>query len=146
MSPHGRVSPYGWLVHVLTDIFLYGYIQGVVTVFEVVAEPHRRQVLDLLRSAERPVGDLVAELGLSQPAVSKHLRILREAGLVAVRGDAQRRLYRVRPEPLRGLDEWLAPYRQMWQSRLDDLERHLDEMENEDDDDSPQGTRPSRNA
>src|ERR671930_649539 len=96
------------------------------TAFEVLAEPNRRRILDLLRVDERPVGDLVAELSVSQPAVSKHLRILREAGLVEVRQDAQRRLYRVRPEPLRALDEWLEPYRRMWDSRLDDLERHLD--------------------
>ena len=98
------------------------------TAFEVLAEPNRRRILDLLRVDERPVGDLVAELSVSQPAVSKHLRILREAGLVEVRPDAQRRLYRVRPEPLRALDEWLEPYRRMWASRLDDLERHLDSM------------------
>jgi DNA-binding transcriptional ArsR family regulator len=74
----------------------------------------------------------MTELALSQPAVSKHLRILREAGLVQVRGDAQRRLYRVRPEPLRALDSWLAPYRRMWSSRLDDLEAHLDAMDDGD--------------
>ena len=98
------------------------------TVFEVVAEPSRRQILDLLGESERPVGALVDQLGLSQPAVSKHLRVLREAGLVEVRGDAQRRLYRVRPEPLRAIYEWLAPYRRMWAASLDDLERHLDSM------------------
>ena len=98
------------------------------TVFEVLAEPNRRRILDLLRPSERPVGELVAQLELSQPAVSKHLRILREAGLVEVRGDAQRRLYRVRPEPLHAIDEWLGPYRRMWGARLDDLERHLDEI------------------
>jgi DNA-binding transcriptional ArsR family regulator len=96
------------------------------SVFDVVAEPRRRQILDLLGACERPVGELVDELGLSQPAVSKHLRVLRQAGLVEVRGDAQRRLYRVRPEPLRAVDEWLTPYRRMWASRLDDLERHLE--------------------
>jgi DNA-binding transcriptional ArsR family regulator len=96
--------------------------------FEVLAEPHRRQILDLLRDEERPVGELVGELALSQPAVSKHLRVLREAGMVDVRGDAQRRLYRVRAEPLRALDRWLAPYRAMWASSLDDLERHLETM------------------
>jgi DNA-binding transcriptional ArsR family regulator len=98
------------------------------SVFEVLAEPNRRQLLELLRATERPVGDLVAELGLSQPAVSKHLRALRDAGLVEVRSQAQQRLYRVRAEPLRAVDEWLAPYRRMWESRLDDLERHLDDM------------------
>jgi DNA-binding transcriptional ArsR family regulator len=96
--------------------------------FEVLAEPHRRRILELLRATERPVGELVQELALSQPAVSKHLRILREAGLVEVRGDAQRRLYSVRPEPLRVIDEWIAPYRQMWTASLDSLERHLDVM------------------
>lgn len=96
--------------------------------FEVLAEPNRRRILDLLRSEERPVGALVDDLAISQPAVSKHLRVLREAGLVDVRVDAQRRLYRVRLEPLRELDAWLAPYRAMWADRLDDLERHLDAM------------------
>ena len=96
--------------------------------FEVLAEPNRRRILDLLRVEERPVGELVEALAVSQPAVSKHLRVLREAGLVEVRSDAQRRLYRVRAEPLQALDEWLAPYRALWAARLDDLERHLDEM------------------
>jgi DNA-binding transcriptional ArsR family regulator len=98
------------------------------SVFEVVAEPNRRRILDLLGAREQPVGDLVQHLRLSQPAVSKHLRILREAGLVAVRGEAQRRLYSVRPEPLRTIDEWLSPYRRMWAASLDDLERHLEQM------------------
>jgi DNA-binding transcriptional ArsR family regulator len=96
--------------------------------FDVIAEPNRRRILDLLRGCERPVGELVDHLHVSQPAVSKHLRILREAGLVQVRGDAQRRLYSVRAQPLRTIDEWLAPYRAMWASRLDELERHLDEI------------------
>jgi DNA-binding transcriptional ArsR family regulator len=98
-------------------------------VFEVLAEPNRRRILDLLRAGERPVGDLVEELAVSQPAVSKHLRVLREGGLVEVRTEAQRRLYRVRPEPLRLIDEWLEPYRALWASRLDDLERHLETMQ-----------------
>jgi DNA-binding transcriptional ArsR family regulator len=92
---------------------------------EVLAEPSRRRILDLLRVGERPVGELVALMTLSQPAVSKHLRVLKDAGLVDVRPDAQRRLYRIRPEPLAELDEWLAPYRALWSQRLDDLERHL---------------------
>jgi DNA-binding transcriptional ArsR family regulator len=104
-----------------------------VTVFEVLAEPNRRRILDLLGSSEQPVGELVGQLALSQPAVSKHLRILREAGLVEARGDAQRRLYRVCPAPLRELDDWLDPYRRMWVSRLDALERHLDSMTDADD-------------
>jgi DNA-binding transcriptional ArsR family regulator len=98
-------------------------------VFDVLAEPHRRRILDLLRDDERAVNDLVNELGISQPNVSKHLRVLREAGLVAVRTDAQRRVYRLRPEPLREIDEWLAPYRVAWSKRLSKLEQHLDEME-----------------
>jgi DNA-binding transcriptional ArsR family regulator len=101
----------------------------VTAAFEVLAEPNRRKILDLLRAHERPVGELVAELSVSQPAVSKHLRVLREAQLVEVRVDAQRRLYRVRAEPLREIDAWLAPYREMWSTRLDALARHLDTME-----------------
>jgi DNA-binding transcriptional ArsR family regulator len=93
--------------------------------FDVLAEPHRRRILDLLREAEQPVGALVTALPLSQPAVSKHLRVLRDAGLVQARVDGQRRVYRVRPEPLRELDSWLEPYRRMWATGLDDLDRHL---------------------
>lgn len=100
--------------------------------FDVLAEPSRRRILDLLRDGERPVGDLVEALAVTQPAVSKHLRVLRDAGLVEVRADGARRLYRVRPEPLRAIDEWLAPYRVMWERRLDDLERHLDAMDEPD--------------
>lgn len=96
--------------------------------FAALAEPHRRHILDLLRVREHAVGELVGELGLSQPGVSKHLRVLREAGLVEVRTDAQRRLYRLRPEPLAELDAWLTPYRAAWADRLDVLERHLDTM------------------
>jgi DNA-binding transcriptional ArsR family regulator len=94
-------------------------------VFEVLAEPHRRRILDLLQTGEQPVGALVDRLGLSQPAVSKHLGVLRRAGLVDSRVDAQRRLYQVRSDALREIDDWLAPYRRMWTRHLDDLERHL---------------------
>jgi len=93
---------------------------------EALAEPRRLQILDLLRDGERPVGDLVDGLGISQPAVSKHLRVLRDAGLVEARADAQRRLYRIRPEPLAELDDWLATYRELWTTHLDRLEDHLD--------------------
>lgn len=93
--------------------------------FEAVAEPTRRTILDALRDGERPVGELVRALRMSQPAVSKHLGVLRRAGLVEVRVDAQRRLYRVRSDPLRELDDWLAPYRRQWTSSLDALEEHL---------------------
>jgi DNA-binding transcriptional ArsR family regulator len=99
--------------------------------FEVLAEPRRREILDLLRVGERPVGELVELLSLAQPAVSKHLKVLREAGLVEVRHDAQRRWYRLRLEPLTELDAWLAPYRALWNSSLDALERHLDSDEGE---------------
>ncbi len=96
--------------------------------FEVVAEPTRRRILDLLLTGERAVGELVAELAMSQPAVSRHLRVLRDAGLVATRTDAQRRLYRLDARPLAAVDEWLEPYRRLWAGRLDRLARHLDEM------------------
>ena len=97
--------------------------------FDVLAEPTRRRILDLLREDERPVGELVGALALSQPGVSKHLKVLRDAGLVEVRHDAQRRYYRVRAEALAEIDEWLTPYRRMWAGTLDALERHLDETE-----------------
>jgi len=93
--------------------------------FEALAEPNRRRILDLLRDRERLVGDLVRALPLTQPGVSKHLKVLREAGLVKVRRDAQRRWYGVRPEPLSEIDAWLAPYRRAWSTRLDALEDHL---------------------
>jgi DNA-binding transcriptional ArsR family regulator len=96
------------------------------TTFQVLAEPSRQAILDLLRDGERPVGELVDHLDLSQPAVSKHLRVLREAGMVQARADAQRRLYRIRPEPLAELDAWLATYRRLWTTHLDRLEEHLD--------------------
>jgi DNA-binding transcriptional ArsR family regulator len=99
------------------------------TAFEVLAEPNRRQILDLLLASERPVGELVDVMALSQPLVSKHLRVLRDAGLVEARSDAQRRIYRVRGEPLQELDEWLQPYRRLWSSRLDALEQHLQAMD-----------------
>jgi DNA-binding transcriptional ArsR family regulator len=97
------------------------------TALETLAEPRRRAILDALRDGERPVNELVERLGVSQPAVSKHLRVLREAGLVAARVDGQRRLYRIRPEPLAALDDWLASYRKFWNTHLDRLEDHLDE-------------------
>jgi DNA-binding transcriptional ArsR family regulator len=96
--------------------------------FAVLAEPRRREILDLLRGGERPVGDLVDRLALTQPGVSKHLKALLDAGLVDVRQDAQRRYYRLRPEPLAEIDQWLAPYRRLWQDSFDALGRHLDAM------------------
>jgi DNA-binding transcriptional ArsR family regulator len=100
-------------------------VQGL-TALQVLAEPRRVAILELLRDGERPVGELVDGLALSQPAVSKHLRVLKDAGLVEARADAQRRLYRIRPEPLADLDQWLDSYRQLWTTHLDRLEDHLD--------------------
>src|SRR3954451_6779814 len=97
--------------------------------FAIVAEPHRRAILRLLLSSERSVGELESELRLSQPSVSKHLRVLRDAGFVESRIEAQRRLYRLRPEPLRELDDWLVPFRRFWAKHLDALEQHLDRMD-----------------
>ena len=101
----------------------------VTAILEVVAEPHRRKILDLLVERERSVNDLVGSLSLSQPAVSKHLRVLRDSGLVVCRHEAQRRVYRLVPEPLIEIDDWLVPFRSAWNRRLDALERHLDTME-----------------
>ena len=99
--------------------------------FDVLAEPTRRRILDLLLDRPRLVGELTDKLGLSQPGTSKHLRVLRDAGLVRVRRDAQRRWYELRAEPLAEVDAWLAPYRRFWAGRLDALERHLDAMPDE---------------
>ena len=96
------------------------------TLFDVITDASRRRILDLLRERERSVNELVGELSMSQPAVSKHLRVLRDAGLVKVRIDAQRRWYGLDARPLAEIDTWLAPYRRYWADRLDDLERHLD--------------------
>ena len=104
------------------------YTKNVASVFEIVAEPNRRAILSLLVSSEQSVGDIVRQLGLSQPAVSKHLRVLREAGFVESTADAQRRVYRLRPGPLQELDAWLAQFRQFWSAHVDALERHLDRM------------------
>ena len=95
--------------------------------FEAIAEPNRRRILDLLRSAERPAGEVVEALAISQPGVSKHLRLLREAGLVRVRADGQRRLYSVEPRQLAVIEDWLRPHLEFWRGRLDDLERHLEQ-------------------
>jgi DNA-binding transcriptional ArsR family regulator len=94
--------------------------------FDAIAEPNRRRILDLLRTGERPAGDLVEALDLSQPGVSKHLKLLRETGLVRVRADGQRRLYSLEPGRLAAVEAWLAPYRAFWRERLDALEAHLD--------------------
>src|SRR5499426_3269819 len=97
--------------------------------FAVIAEPNRRAILGLLASSERSVGELERRLRMPQTSVSKHLRVLREAGFVEARVDAQRRVYRLRPEPLMEVDSWLAPFRRFWSAHVDALERHLDRME-----------------
>jgi len=94
-------------------------------VYEALAEPHRRRIIELVGARERTAGEIVAALSISQPGASKHLRILREAGLVSVRKDAQRRLYSLRPDHLAELDVWLAPYRRFWAGKLDALTDHL---------------------
>ncbi|HUO34662.1 MAG TPA: metalloregulator ArsR/SmtB family transcription factor [Candidatus Acidoferrum sp.] len=99
------------------------------SVFEVIAEPNRRAILSLLVSSERSVGEIERRLRMPQPAVSKHLRVLREAGFVESTVDAQRRLYRLNPEPLQELDAWLAQFRRFWSAHVDALERHLDRMD-----------------
>jgi DNA-binding transcriptional ArsR family regulator len=98
-----------------------------VSAYGALAEPHRRQILDLLRERERPAGELVKRLELSQPGVSKHLKVLREAGLVTVRADGKRRVYSLRAEPLAEVDTWLSRYRAHWSEHLDALERHLED-------------------
>jgi DNA-binding transcriptional ArsR family regulator len=106
-----------------------GYITGMASTWNAIADPHRRAVLALLLVRPRSVGELTHELGLTQPGTSKHLRALREAGLVRVHADAQRRVYELDPEPLAELYDWLAPYRRFWERHLDALGRHLDETE-----------------
>jgi len=99
------------------------------SVFEIIAEPNRRAILSLLASSEQSVGEIERQLQMPQPTVSKHLRVLREAGFVEATVDAQRRLYRLNPQPLKEVDAWLAPFRQFWSARVDALERHLDRMD-----------------
>jgi DNA-binding transcriptional ArsR family regulator len=105
------------------------YIKSVASVFEIIAEPNRRAILSLLVSSQQSVGEIERQLRMAQPTVSKHLRVLREAGFVESAVDAQRRLYRLKPEPLQQIDAWLAPFRRFWSAHVDALERHLDRME-----------------
>ncbi|MBI1332120.1 MAG: metalloregulator ArsR/SmtB family transcription factor [Armatimonadetes bacterium] len=101
------------------------------SVFEVIVEPNRRAILSLLAASEQSVGEIEKQLGMSQPKVSKHLRVLRDAGLVQAQIDAQRRVYRVRAESLREVEDWLTPFRRFWTAHVDALERHLDQMEDQ---------------
>jgi DNA-binding transcriptional ArsR family regulator len=129
------VIPYPRALHVadgrlyaLTRIYVRTYIKSVESVFEVIAEPNRRAILSLLVSSQQSVGEIERHLRMAQPTVSKHLRVLREAGFVESTVDAQRRLYRLKPEALQEVDAWLAPFRQFWSAHMDALERHLDRM------------------
>ncbi len=114
----------------MTRIYFEGYIKTVGSVFEIIAEPNRRAILSLLVSSQQQsAGEIERQLRMPQTTVSKHLRVLREAGFVESTVDAQRRLYRLKPEPLQEVDAWLAPFRRFWSAHLDALERHLDRMD-----------------
>ena len=117
------------MLYALTRIFPMEYIKSVESVFEIIAEPNRRAILSLLVSSQQSVGEIERQLRMPQPTVSKHLRVLREAGFVESTVDAQRRLYRLKPEPLQEVDAWLAPFRRFWSAHVDALERHLDRMD-----------------
>jgi DNA-binding transcriptional ArsR family regulator len=112
----------------LTRIFPFRYIRYVESSFAIIAEPNRRAILSLLASSERSVGEIERQLRMPQPSVSKHLRVLRDAGFVEARVEAQRRVYAIRPQPLMEVDAWLAPFRRFWTTHVDALERHLDRM------------------
>jgi DNA-binding transcriptional ArsR family regulator len=115
--------------YTLTRICSLEYIKRVESVFEIIAEPNRRAILSLLVSSEQSVGEIERQLRMTQPTVSKHLRVLREAGFVESTVDAQRRLYRLKPEPFQKVDAWLDPFRRFWSAHLDALERHLDRID-----------------
>jgi DNA-binding transcriptional ArsR family regulator len=121
------MSPQGPL-YTFTSICCMEYTQRVESAFEIIAEPNRRAILSLLVSSQQSVGEIERQLRMPQPTVSKHLRVLREAGFVESTVDAQRRLYRLKPEPLQEIDAWLAPFRRFWSAHVDALERHLDRI------------------
>ena len=116
-------------LYTLTRIYHVGYIRRVQSVFEIIAEPNRRAILSLLGSSQQSVGEIERRLRMPQPTVSKHLRVLRDAGFVESSVDAQRRLYRLKPEPLQEVDAWVGQFRRFWSAHVDALERHLDRME-----------------
>ena len=130
--------------YTLTGICSVEYIKGMESVFEIIAEPNRRAILSLLVSSEQSVGEIECQLGMPQTTVSKHLRVLREAGFVESTVDAQRRLYRLRPEPLQEVDMWLAQFRRFWSAYVDALERHLDRMDRDQSTPTKQKTRRKR--
>src|SRR5207253_11170033 len=115
--------------YTLTRICAVEYTQEMESVFEIIAEPNRRAILSLLVSSQQSVGEIERQLRMSQPTVSKHLRVLRDGGFVESTVDAQRRLYRLKPEPLQEVDDWLDQFRRFWSDRVDALERHLDRMD-----------------
>jgi len=118
-----------FVIYSLTSIYVVEYIKRVESVFEIIAEPNRRAILSLLVSSEQSVGEIERQLQMPQPTVSKHLRVLRDAGFVESTVDAQRRLYHLKPGPFQEVDAWLAPFRRFWSAHVDALERHLDRME-----------------
>jgi DNA-binding transcriptional ArsR family regulator len=122
------------------------YIKRVESVFEIIAEPNRRAILSLLVLSEQSVGEIERQLRMSQPTVSKHLRVLREAGFVEATVDAQRRLYRLKPEPFEELEMWLAQFRRFWSAHVDALERHLNRMYPNPDKSYPDGSYPDRSS
>ena len=117
------------LLYGLTRIYSLPYINAMQSAFEIIAEPNRRAILSLLVTSQRSVGDIERRLRMSQPTVSKHLRVLRDAGFVEATVDAQRRLYRLKPEPFQEVDDWLEQFRRFWSEHVDALERHLDRID-----------------
>jgi DNA-binding transcriptional ArsR family regulator len=130
-APFTLAEPLAWSLPVLTltRICSVEYMKYMESVFDIIAEPNRRAILSLLVSSQQSVGEIERQLRMPQPTVSKHLRVLREAGFVESTVDAQRRLYRLKPEPFREVDDWLAQFRRFWSAHVDALERHLDRME-----------------
>lgn len=131
MTVQHDVLPKGPLfaLYALTSIYGLTYATSMESTFDILAEPKRRKILSLLASSDLSVGEIQDQLEVSQPTVSKHLRVLREAGLVESMVDAQRRIYHLTPEPLEEVDAWLAPFRELWSIHMKALERHLNEMD-----------------
>jgi DNA-binding transcriptional ArsR family regulator len=126
-APHEQ----GSFIYSVTSICSLEYIKPMESVFEIIAEPNRRAILSLLVSSQQSVGEIERQLRMRQPTVSKHLRVLRDAGFVESTVDAQRRLYRLKPEPFRQVDDWLAQFRRFWSAHVDALERHLDRIDHD---------------
>src|SRR5271165_7172711 len=143
-KPPGTASWVSVYIYALTSICRVKYIKGMESVFEIIAEPNRRAILSLLVSSQQSVGEIERQLRMPQPTVSKHLRVLRDAGFVESTVDAQRRLYRLKPEPFREVDAWLAQFRRFWSAHLDALERHLDRMNDDQATPTKRKTRRSR--